>query len=198
MFGRSALPRTHGQMMLDELARSYSHLKLAAGHLASGTAQKLAPAYDRARHATSRGMTARMGAMSPLYEQMLERAATARREYGVARMKRDLAKMQQKAQKKARKYERKRRRIGLLTMLAVGGALGAGWAMARRRRQAAEWEEFEPVPSVGEAAPTGEAAGPAATGPAPTGLGPQGPGMASTEAEADIASRFPGASSQEP
>ncbi|HEX6873724.1 MAG TPA: hypothetical protein VF163_21705 [Micromonosporaceae bacterium] len=114
--------------MLNELTESYGHLKLAAGHAAGGAAEKLTPGYDRARSVAVRGMSSTMGAVAPLYVQVREGAANARR--GTAKPNRWPA---------------------VFGLVAGGLAVGAAGAMVvRRRRSAAQWEEYEPAPGIVE------------------------------------------------
>jgi hypothetical protein len=127
VFGRKP-PRTQMEQMMNEMAESYSHLKQAAGHVAGGTAERLTPRYDRARNAASRGWSTTKGAFSPLYLQMQEGAANARREQQVSK---------------------KNRWPALAGLLAAGAAVGAAGAMVvRRRRAASQWDEYEPLPGA--------------------------------------------------
>lgn len=129
MFGRKQR-RTHRQQLMDELAESYGHLKLAAGHLSGGASESVAPTYARARDAANRGWVTTRGAFVPLYEQMRDGAANARREFDVPSTK-------------------KSRWPVLVGLLAAGAAVGAaGAVVARRRRAAAEWDEYDPMPAV--------------------------------------------------
>jgi hypothetical protein len=128
VFGRKQ-QRTQTQLLMDELAESYGHLKSAAGHVAGGTAEKLTPSYDRARNAASRSWYTTRDAFAPLYVQMLEGAANARKEQEV----------------------KKNRWPVLVGLLAAGAAVGAAGAMvARRRRSAAQWDEYDPMPAVSD------------------------------------------------
>jgi hypothetical protein len=129
VFGRKP-PRTQSQQLMDELTESSGHLKQAAGHMAGGTAEKLTPPYDRARGAAARGLHTTVGVFSPLYEQMKVGAANARREY---------------------EMPRKNRWPAVVGILAAGAAVGAAGAMVvRRRRAAAQWDEYDPMPAVSE------------------------------------------------
>ncbi|MGE5827257.1 MAG: hypothetical protein ACM30G_02705 [Micromonosporaceae bacterium] len=124
MFGRKD-SRTHTDQLLQELAESYGHLKLAAGHAAGGAAEKLTPPYDKARNTATRGWVSTRNAFAPVYVQMREGAATARRGVELS--------------------EKKNRWPVLVSLLAAGAAVGAAGAMiARRRRAAQRWGEFEP------------------------------------------------------
>jgi len=129
VFGRKQ-QRTQTQLLMDELAESYGHLKSAAGHVAGGTAEKLTPPYDKARNAANRGWYTTKDAFAPLYVQMREGAANARKEQQV----------------------KKNRWPVLVGLLAAGAAVGAAGAMvARRRRTAAQWDEYDPMPAVSDA-----------------------------------------------
>lgn len=129
MFGRKQEQRSHRQRLMDELMESYGHLKLAAGHVAGGTAEKLTPPYDRAHEMANRRIAMTAEAFMPLYEQMREGAANARKEHAV--------------------HQKKKRWPMLVGLLAAGTALGAvGAAIARRRRAAAQWDEYDPMPAV--------------------------------------------------
>jgi hypothetical protein len=132
VFGRKE-SRTHTDQLLDELAQSYGHLKLAAGHAAGGAAEKLTPPYDKARNAAGRGWTSTKDAFAPMYEQVKDGAANARKGANVSDSKQNRWPM-------------------LAGLLAAGAAVGAAGAMiAKRRRAAKEWDEFEPDQMLDEA-----------------------------------------------
>jgi hypothetical protein len=116
---------------MDELSQSYGHLRMAAAHAAGGAAERITPGYDRARMATSRRWNTTKGAFNPLYEQIREGAANARREQDVKRNKWPVV-------------------VGLIAAGAAAGAAGA--MIARRRRVAAQWDEYEPMAGLEEAA----------------------------------------------
>jgi hypothetical protein len=128
MLGLGKSPRTHSQQAWDELLSSYAHLRLAAGHAADGATERVAPSYDKARDAAWRRMSTTTQTFSPLYDQMRVAAGRARKEKQVP---------------KRRKWPM------LVGLLAAGTAVGAvGAIMARRRRAAAAWDEYEPMPSI--------------------------------------------------
>jgi hypothetical protein len=114
--------------MMDELTQSYGHLRTAAGHGVGGAAEMMTPTYDRARDVARRGLGTTRQAFNPLYEQIREGAANARRGYEVPK---------------------KNRWPMLIGLLAAGAAVGAaGAVMARRRRNASEWDEYEPLAGI--------------------------------------------------
>jgi hypothetical protein len=133
VFGRKELARTQGQQFKDELGESYEHLRLAASHAAGGAAEKLTPPYDRARYAANRGWITTKDAFAPLYEQIRSGAANARKDYEPATM------------------EKKNRWGALFGLLAAGAAVGAiGAVIVRRRKAAAQWDDYDPITAVDE------------------------------------------------
>jgi hypothetical protein len=128
VFGRNGRSRTHTQQLVDELMESYDHLRLAAGHAAGSAAERVVPPYDRARAATSRSLNMTRDNIVPLYGQVRDGAMIMQRN----------------------KRRPKRRRWPVLAALvAAGTVLGAvGAMMARRRQTAAQWDDFEPLPSI--------------------------------------------------
>jgi hypothetical protein len=134
VFGRSTA-RRHSEQLMDELSQSYGHLKMAAAHAAGGAAERITPGYDKARNRASRGWYTTRDAFAPLYEQVREGAANARKEPQVKRNKWPM----------------------VAGLVAAGAAVGAAGAMiARRRRVAAQWDQYDPMPSL-EESPYGEA-----------------------------------------
>jgi len=138
VFGRSK-SRTHSEQLMDELSQSYGHLKMAAAHAAGGAAERVTPSYDKARVMAARRWNTTKGTFSPLYDQMREGAANARGTNG------------------RREPEMKRNKWPVVIgLVAAGAAAGAAGAMiARRRRVAAQWDEYDPMPSL-EESPYGE------------------------------------------
>jgi len=135
VIGRSK-SRTHSEQLMDELSQSYGHLKLAAAHAAGGAAERMTPGYDKARVVAARRWNTTKGTFNPLYEQIREGAANAR---------------------KKPEPEMKRNKWPVVVgLVAAGAAAGAAGAMiARRRRVASQWDEYDPVPSL-EESPYGE------------------------------------------
>jgi hypothetical protein len=91
----------------------------------------MTPPYDKARTVASRGWGTTRDAFAPLYGQIRDGAANARRGYVVV------------------EEQKKSRWPMLLGLLAAGAAVGAvGAVAARRRRAAAEWDEYEPLGGI--------------------------------------------------
>jgi hypothetical protein len=131
--GRNA--RSHSQQVKDELTQSYEHLMLAAGHAAGGAAEMMTPPYDKARTVANRGWGTTRGALAPLYEQIRDGAANARKTNGNAVV--------------VVETKKKTRMPMLFGLLAAGAAVGAAGAIAaRRRRAASEWDEYEPLGGI--------------------------------------------------
>jgi hypothetical protein len=119
---------------MDELSQSYGHLKMAAAHAAGGAAERITPSYDKARNVASRKMSGTTGTFAPFYEQVREGAANARRGQPPMKMK------------------AKRNKWPMVAgLVAAGAAVGAAGAMiARRRRGAAQWDDYDGMPSLEE------------------------------------------------
>jgi hypothetical protein len=113
--------------MRDEILESYGHLKQAAAHAAGASAERLTPPYDKARYVASKGWVSTKDAFAPLYETMREGARNAR-----SKAEKDVS-------------DNRRTWPVLVGFLAAGAAIGAAGAMiARRRRLANQWEEYDP------------------------------------------------------
>ncbi len=142
MFGRNRRARTHAQQLINELMESYDHLKLAAGHAADGAAERVGPGYDRAREMANRRINTTLGTIAPLYEQMRDNALKSSSAMRNSPMRNGGITM-------GRMKSRRRRWPLLVSLLAAGTAAGAvGAMMARRRHNASQWDDFEPLPSI--------------------------------------------------
>jgi hypothetical protein len=128
VFGRKAAQHYHRKQIMSELNESMHALRRAAGHLAHGAAERLSPTYDRARHLAGRGMESTRQTMSSAKHRQA-------REAGLS------ARALRRHKKEAHKHSRMRTLRGLLLTGAAVGVASA--AVARRRRQQAEWAEYE-------------------------------------------------------
>jgi hypothetical protein len=136
VFGRKrAQQLRHRQQFINELSESMHALRRAAGHLAHGTAEHLTPTYDRARHIAERGLESTRHSMAM--------SNWPAREMGVS------TRALRRAKKETMKRRSRMRTLrGLLITGAVVGAASA--AVARRRRQQAEWAEYEKMSGFDE------------------------------------------------
>lgn len=159
MFGRkhAQQSQSHAQQFRNEFGESMSALRRAAGHLAHGTAERLSPTYDRARHLAGRGMASTRETVSPMYRKMREggmkmREGGMKMRGGGMKMREGGMGMRAMRPHKAKKEAAKRSRMRTLRrLLMTGAAVGAASAaIARRRRQQAEWAEYEPMAGFDE------------------------------------------------
>jgi len=127
VFGRKPAQHYHRKQVMSELQESMNALRRAAGHFAHGAAERLSPTYDRARHLAGRGMETTRHTMASKRRQARETGMSAR------------------AMRRHKKEVQKRGRMRTLRgLLLTGAAIGvASAAVARRRRQQAEWAEYE-------------------------------------------------------
>jgi hypothetical protein len=139
VFMRRPMPKSHAQMVRDELGESYGHFKVAASHAPGGATELITPPYDKARDMASRRWQQGTAIVIPVYETMKDGARNAR----------------SAAETRLSKENGRSTLPALIALLAAGIALGAvGALIARRRRAAQEWDEFEPERELG--ADTGE------------------------------------------
>ncbi|HEX5995782.1 MAG TPA: hypothetical protein VFY84_11630 [Jiangellales bacterium] len=135
MFGRKQMQmQTHRQKFVSELGESVHALRRAAGHAAQGTSERFTPTYDRARNMAGQRWESTRQTVSPKLQQMRENAMSQRA-------------MSPRAMRRRKKEAQKRSRMRTLRgLLITGAAVGAASAaVARRRRQQAEWAEYQPT-----------------------------------------------------
>jgi len=159
-----------------ELGESLDHFMQAATHAAGGVGatvgprihaarDAVAPTADRVRGSASQGVTATMATLAPLAVAAADGARQARRATRKAKTKNmknmknlKVAKrtampaMKAKLTPSKRAKHSRRRWPMIVGVLAAGAAIGT---IAVRRRQAAQWEEYDP----GQALDTMRAAG---------------------------------------
>ncbi|MFV2107550.1 hypothetical protein [Micromonospora sp. LOL_015] len=156
-----------------ELGESLDHFMQAATHAAGGVGatvgprihaarDAVAPTADRVRGSASQGMTATMATLAPLAVAAADGARQARRATRKAKTKNmknmkaakrtAMPAMKAKLTPSKRAKHSRRRWPMIVGVLAAGAAIGT---IAVRRRQAAQWEEYDP----GQALDTMRAAG---------------------------------------
>jgi hypothetical protein len=160
--------------MKSELGQSVDHFRRAASIAAQETSATVAPTISAARDRVQPAVSTARGAASSGWESAVATIAAATdsvRQAGkdTSKTSRRSAKAGKKKAKKLQKRTNKalgRQQSGrkgrLLGLALVGAAVGAGAAWFVRKRQAAQWDEYDPSP----AEPVG--ADDAAFEPAPT------------------------------
>jgi cytoskeletal protein RodZ len=203
--------------MKSELGQSVDHFKRAAALAAQETSATVGPKFHAARDRVQPAVSQARGAATSSWDSALATLTAATenvRQTGKETKKAakaDRKAAQKRADKNAKKLEksankalgRKQGRKGKLLGLAlVGAAVGAGAAWVVRRRQAAQWDEydpsapistgnqvggaddaaFEPTPAVTDATVTGvsSAGGASSTGTGSTGTSSTGTGSTGT------------------
>jgi len=147
--------------MKSELGQSVDHFKRAAAIAAQETSSTVGPKFSAARDRVQPAATKAKGAATSSWDSALATltplvtAATQSARQSnekVAKVGRKAAKDNRKSAKKLEKHAAKalsrkssgRRSSRLIGLALIGGAVGAGAAYVLRRRQAAQWDEYEP------------------------------------------------------
>jgi hypothetical protein len=143
----------------NELNQSVDHFKRAAALAAQETSATVGPKFNaakgrmqpaavKAKGAATSGWDSALATLTPLVAAATE---NARKSEKVAKVSKKAAKNQKKnaskLEKRAEKaMNRKSGRKGsrLVGLALIGGAVGAGAAYVMRRRQTAQWDEYEP------------------------------------------------------
>jgi hypothetical protein len=147
--------------MKSELGQSVDHFKRAAAIAAQETSSTVGPKFSAARDRVQPAATKAKGAatsswdsalatLTPLVAAATESARQSNEK--VAKVGKKAAKDNRKSAKKLEKHAAKalnrkssgRRSSRLIGLALIGGAVGAGAAYVLRRRQAAQWDEYEP------------------------------------------------------
>ncbi|MEV0728507.1 hypothetical protein [Polymorphospora sp. NPDC050346] len=141
--------KTHGQLAKSELSESFDHLRQAATHAAGGVGATVGPRVQSAReYMQPTAGRIRDGAMSGWGSTMAALAPLAVAASDGARQAGTVArKAKSNNLKKLRKPGSKRsgRKWPMITGLVVAGAaVGTVGAIAMRRRQQQQWEEYDP------------------------------------------------------
>jgi hypothetical protein len=132
--------QTHRRQMRNELVESLNHLRLAASHGASGTANYLGPRYDSARSSVK-------STAGPGVRKANKATAAAVMPLAIA-----IGRNARKGKAKVTRQQTSTRRWPVLLggLLAAGAAVGAaGAVIARRRANRDQWEEYGSTRSTG-------------------------------------------------
>lgn len=193
--------------MKSELGQSVDHFKRAASLAAQETSatvgpkfyaarDRMQPAAVKAKGAATNGWGSAVATLTPLVTAATESGRKSNEKMAKAGKKaakenrKNAKKLEKRANKAMGRKESGRKGSRLLGLALIGGALGAGAAYVMRRRQAAQWDEYEPsqplTTTTGAqdaafgASETGYSTGTAVTGTATTST-------ATTGSAADIA-----------
>jgi hypothetical protein len=134
---------THRRQMTNELVESFNHLRLAASHGASGTANLIGPRYEQAK----RSATSAKKSAGPSVRRANRATAAAVMPLAIV-----VGRNARKGRAKVLRQETSTRRWPMVLggLLAAGAAVGAaGAVIARRRANRDQWEEY------GSTRPTG-------------------------------------------
>ncbi|MEV7621707.1 hypothetical protein [Actinoplanes sp. NPDC089786] len=151
----------------NELGQSVDHFKRAATIAAQETSStvgpklnaardRVQPAVSQARDAASSGWGSAVATITPLATAVADNVLQAKRE--TAKTGRKQAKV---SKKKARKLEKRANKVlgrqqssgrksKLFGIALIGAAVGVGAAYVLRRRQQAQWDEYDPSPVTTE------------------------------------------------
>jgi hypothetical protein len=178
--------------MKNELGQSVDHFKRAATIAAQETSStvgptitaardRVTPAVSTARDAASSGWESAVATITPLVAAATDSVRQAGKD--TSKTGRKSAKVNKKKAKKLEKRANKAlgrkqggRKSRLVGLALVGAAVGAGAAWYMRKRQAAQWDEYDPAPLT---EPVG--ADDAAFEPGPTAGVAEVPGTGRTE-----------------
>jgi hypothetical protein len=166
--------------MKNELGQGVDHFKRAAAIAAQGTSASVGPTFTAARDRVQPAVSTARGAASSGWESALATITplVAAATDSVRQTGKDSAKSSRKSakagKKNAKKVEKRankaagrkqgRNKSTLTGLALLGVAVGVGAALIVRKRQAAQWDEYDPSPAATE--PVG--ADDAAFEPAPT------------------------------
>jgi hypothetical protein len=143
--GRQA--KTHRRQMTDELVESFDHLRIAASHAASGTANLIGPRYESARDAARKSAKSAKKSAGPTARRANRATAAAVMPLAIA-----VGRNARKGRAKVLRQETSTRRWPMVLggLLAAGAAVGAaGAVIARRRANRDQWEEYGSTRSTG-------------------------------------------------
>jgi hypothetical protein len=153
--------------MKNELGQSVDHFKRAATLAAQETSStvgprltaardRVQPAVSQARDVASSGWESAVATITPLATAVADNVLTTKRE--TVKVGRRTAKNSRKKAKKLEKRANKAlnrqqsggRKSKLVGLALIGAAVGVGAAYVLRKRQQAQWDEYDPSPVTAE------------------------------------------------
>jgi hypothetical protein len=138
---------THRRQMTDELVESFDHLRLAASHAASGTANLVGPRYESARNSAKKSAKSAKKSAGPAVRRANRATAAAVMPLAIA-----VGRNARKGKAKVTRRETNTRRWPMVLggLVAAGAAVGAAGALiARRRAKRDQWEEYGSTRTTG-------------------------------------------------
>lgn len=160
--------KSRGKRMKNELGLSVDHFKRAASLAAQETSatvgpkinaavDRVQPAAAKAKDAASSGWDSALATLTPLVtaatDNVRQAGKVSKRQARKAAKEnqKNARKLQKRADKAINRKQRKRRGSKLMGLALIGTAVGVGAAYAAKRRQAAQWDEYEPAAPIGAA-----------------------------------------------
>ena len=162
--------KSRSTRMKNELGQSVDHFKRAASLAAAETSatvgptltaavDRVQPAAVKAKDVASSGWGSAVATITPLVTAASENARQAgkvskRKARKSAKQNEKAAqKLQKRAGKAVGRKEKKGRGSKLLGFALLGTAIGVGAAYAAKRRQAAQWDEYDPAAPIASTTP---------------------------------------------
>jgi hypothetical protein len=162
--------KSRSERMKNELGQSVDHFKRAASLAAAETSatvgptltaavDRVQPAATKAKDVASSGWDSAVATITPLVAAAGENARQAgkvskRKAKKTAKENQKAAlKLQKRASKAVGRKEKKGRGSKLLGFALLGTAIGIGAAYAAKRRQAAQWDEYDPAAPITSSSP---------------------------------------------
>jgi len=158
--------KSRSKRMKNELGQGVDHFKRAATLAAQETSatvgprlnaavDRVQPAAAKAKDAASSGWDTALATITPLVsaatDNVRQTGKVSKRQ--ARKTAKENQKKAQKLQKRANKALARKRNKGrgskLFGLALIGTAVGVGAAYAAKRRQAAQWDEYEPAAPIG-------------------------------------------------
>lgn len=156
--------KSRNKRMKNELGQSVEHFKRAAtlaaqetsatvGPTLQAAANRVQPAATKAKDAASSGWGSTVATLAPLVTAATENVrqtgkVSKKQAKKAAKYNQKNAQKLQKQANKAMSRKTGKRKSRLLGFALLGTALGVGAAYAAKRRQAAQWDEYEPAAPI--------------------------------------------------
>lgn len=147
--------------MKSELGQSVDHFKRAAALAAQETSATVGPRFNaakgrmqpaavKAKGAATSGWDSALATLTPLVAAAAENVrksdekVTKASRKAAKNQRKNAGKLEKRAAKVMNRKKSSRKGSRLVGLALIGGAVGAGAAYVMRRRQAAQWDEYEP------------------------------------------------------